>query len=314
MHIVRSPLRITLGGGGTDRPSFVREHGGFCLTAAIDKYVYVSALRPFLPGVYLKYSELEHGVPRVSDVRHPIFREVLKHFNVEPQIELTALADIPAGTGLGSSSSFTTALIKALAVHERRMLSPAALAELACTIEIDRLGAPIGKQDQYAAAFGGVCSLQFSPDGSVDADAVPMSACAMHTLEDGLLLFYTGLTRSANAVLSKPSADMNLTRVKELGLRSRDALVAGNIYEFGRLMHLHWSEKQARGLSTPEIDHWYHEAMAHGAIGGKLVGAGGGGCLLFYTEDPKELRYGMAQLGLPEVRFRFDFEGTRVIT
>ena len=312
MILVRSPLRITLGGGGSDRPSYVAEHGGFSLTAAIDQYVFVSVIRPFHPGIYLKYSENEHA-PCPDAVAHPIFRETLKHFKIAPQIEITTLADIPSGTGLGSSSSFTTALVKGLATYQRQMLSPAALAETACEIEINRLQAPIGKQDQYAAAFGGVCSLTFNQDGSVAADALPMSPHAMASLEDGLLLFYTGVTRSTNDVLATPSAADGLTRVKELGLRSRDALCAGKLYGFGQLMHTHWYEKQARGLSTPQVDEWYKHAMDYGAIGGKLVGAGGGGFLLFYTEDPRKLRFGMAQVGLPEVRFRVDFEGTRVI-
>lgn len=312
MILTRSPLRITLGGGGSDRPSYVAKHGGFSITAAIDQFVHVAVMRPFRPGVYLKYSEHER-VECVDAIQHPIFRETLQHFKIAPQIEITTLADIPAGTGLGSSSSFTTALIKALATHERQMFSPDALAELACDIEINRLHAPIGKQDQYAAAYGGVCSLTFNQDGSVLAEALYMPSAAMQALEDGLLLFYTGLTRSANDVLAEPTTDTTLTRVKELGWRSRDALCSGKLYVFGQLMHTHWLEKQQRGLSTPQVDLWYSEAIEHGAIGGKLVGAGGGGFLLFYTEQPRELRRGMAAIGLPEVRFRFDFDGTRVI-
>lgn len=312
MILVRSPLRITLGGGGSDRPSYVAEHGGFSLTAAIDQYVHVAVMRPFHPGVYLKYSDQER-VECVDAVQHPIFREALQHFKIAPQIEITTLADIPAGTGLGSSSSFTTALVKALATHQRQMLSPSALAELACEIEIGRLHAPIGKQDQYAAAFGGLCGLTFRNDGSVGTEALPMTSAAMHALEDGLLLFYTGLTRSTNDVLATASTDAQLHRVKELGWRSCEALSSGKLYVFGQLMHSHWLEKQQRGLSTPQVDLWYSEAIGHGAVGGKLVGAGGGGFLLFYTEQPRELRRGMANIGLTEVRFRFDFEGTRVL-
>lgn len=312
MILARSPLRITLGGGGSDRPSYVSEQGGFSVVAAINQYVHVAVMRPFHHGVYLKYSEQER-VACIDAVQHPIFRETLRYFNIAPQIEITTLADIPAGTGLGSSSSFTTALIKALATYERQMISPSALAELACEIEITRLHAPIGKQDQYAAAYGGVCSLTFHPDGSVLAEVLPMSSTAMQALEDGLLLFYTGLTRSTNDILAQPATDAQLTRVKELGWRSRDALSAGKLYAFGQLLHTHWLDKQQRGLSTPDVDRWYSEAIEHGAIGGKLVGAGGGGFLLFYTERPRELRQGLAGTGLQEVRFRFDFEGTRLI-
>jgi D-glycero-alpha-D-manno-heptose-7-phosphate kinase len=324
MIITRSPLRITLGGGGTDLPSYYREHGGFVIAAALDKYVYVTAMRPFTPGIYLKYSQLEH-VDETDQVHHPIIREAIRMLEFRtPQIEITTLADIPAGTGLGSSGSFTTALLKALYAHRRRLLHPDELAERACEIEIDRLGEPIGKQDQYIAAFGGVTCFTFCPDDRVEARPLKVSMEALFNLEDDLLLFFTGFSRNASVILAdqkarteKHDAGMlqNLHYVKELGLRSQQALEAGRTAEFGAMMHEHWEHKKRRsgGMSNPQIDEWYELGKKNGAIGGKLVGAGGGGFLMFYSEDHRRLRAAMAKAGLEEVRFRFDFEGTRVL-
>ena len=324
MIIARSPLRITLGGGGTDLPSYYREHSGFVIAAAIDRYVYVTVMRPFTPGIYLKYSQLEH-VESADDVRHPIIREAIKMLGFRtPQIEITTLADIPAGTGLGSSGSFTTGLLKALYAHRRRLLLPADLAELACHIEIDLLGEPIGKQDQYIAAYGGISCFTFNPDNSVTARPLALSMPTLFDLEDNLLLFFTGYSRSAGSILSEQKvrtqnndAEMlkNLHYVKDLGLRSQEALEQAKPQMFGELMHEHWEHKKKRsgGMSNPQIDKWYDLGKKNGAIGGKLVGAGGGGFLLFYAHDRNKLRHVMTEAGLEEVRFRFDFEGTKVV-
>jgi D-glycero-alpha-D-manno-heptose-7-phosphate kinase len=324
MIIARSPLRITLGGGGTDLPSYYREHEGFLVSAAIDKYVYVNVMRPFTEGIYLKYSQLEH-VEKIADVRHPIIREALQMLGFRtPQVEITTLADIPAGTGLGSSGSFTTALLKALYTHRKRHLHQEELAELACHIEIDRLGEPIGKQDQYIAAVGGVTCFTFHKDDKVTATPLGISMDTMFDLEDNLLLFFTGFSRSASGILKdqqvksqKNDVDMlnNLHYVKDLGYRSRDALEAGNTTLFGELMHEHWEHKKRRsgGMSNPQIDDWYALGMKNGAVGGKLVGAGGGGFLMFLAQDRNKLRHTMAKAGLEEVRFKFDFEGSKVV-
>lgn len=324
MIIARSPLRISLGGGGTDLPSYYREHEGFLVSAAIDKYVYVTVMRPFTPGIYLKYSQLEH-VDRIADVRHPIIRETLDMVGFRtPQIEITTLADIPSGTGLGSSGSFTTALLKAVYAHRKRHLHQEELAELACHIEIDRLGEPIGRQDQYIAALGGVTCFTFHKDDKVSAVPLKMDMDTLHELEDNLLLFFTGFSRSAGSILkdqnsktkeSDQSMLANLHYVKELGFRSKDALESGNAHLFGELMHEHWEHKKRRsgGMSNPQIDAWYSLGMANGAVGGKLVGAGGGGFLMFYAADRNKLRQAMRGAGLEEVRFRFDFEGTKVV-
>ena len=324
MIITRSPLRITLGGGGTDLPSYYREHGGFVISAAIDKYVYVSVIRPFVPGIFLKYSQLEK-VDHIDQVDHRIIREALRILDFKtPQVEITTLADIPAGTGLGSSGSFTTALLKALYTHRKRLVLMDELASLACEIEINRLKEPIGKQDQYIASYGGITCFHFNPDESVVATPLKLSMDTLFDLEDNLLLFFTGYARSAGSILedqqqrserADPAMLANLHYVKELGLRSQVALEAGHTVEFGEIMHEHWEHKRKRskGMSNPQIDKWYELGRKNGAVGGKLVGAGGGGFLLFYTEDRKQLRNAMTSAGLEEVRFRFDFEGTKVL-
>ena len=324
MIIARSPLRITLGGGGTDLASYYGEREGFLVAAAIDKYVYVTVMRPFSPGIYLKYSALEH-VERVSDVKHPTIREALALQNLTvPQIEITTLADIPAGTGLGSSGSFTTALLKALYTHQRKVAHAQELAEVACDIEINRLGEPVGKQDQFIAAYGGIACLTFHTDHRVTVRPLRVSTKTMFDLEDNLLLFFTGFSRAAGSILQEqhvrsqqrdPAMLRNLDHVKKLGYLSQEALESGHLDRFGELMHEQWEYKKGRsgGVSNPQIDKWYSLAMSSGAIGGKLVGAGGGGFLMFYAADPNRLRQGMSEAGLEEVRFRFDFEGTKVV-
>ena len=324
MIIARSPLRISLGGGGTDLPSYYREHEGFLIAAAIDKYVYVTINRPFNEGIYLKYSEIEQ-VKTVDEVSHNIIREALKLENLNtPQVEISSIADLPSGTGLGSSGSFTTALLKALYAYRHRHINPEELAELACAIEIDRLKEPIGKQDQYIASVGGITCFAFHKDNSVTFAPLKISRETFHKLEDNLLLFFTGFSRSASEILKdqhiksqKNDVDMlnNLHFVKEIGYLSKDALESGNTDKFGELMHQHWEHKKKRsgGMSNQDIDTWYETALKNGAIGGKVVGAGGGGFLMFMAHDAAKLRSAMTKSGLQEVRFKFDFEGAKVI-
>ncbi len=324
MIIARSPLRISLGGGGTDLPSYYREHEGFLIAAAIDKYVYVTINRPFNEGIYLKYSEIEH-VKTVDEVSHNIIREALKLENLNtPQVEISSIADLPSGTGLGSSGSFTTALLKALYAYRHRHINPEELAELACAIEIDQLKEPIGKQDQYIASVGGITCFAFHKDNSVTFAPLKISRETFHKLEDNLLLFFTGFSRSASEILKdqhiksqKNDVDMlnNLHFVKEIGYLSKDALESGNTDKFGELMHQHWEHKKKRsgGMSNQDIDTWYETALKNGAIGGKVVGAGGGGFLMFMAHDATKLRSAMKKSGLQEVRFKFDFEGAKVI-
>jgi D-glycero-alpha-D-manno-heptose-7-phosphate kinase len=324
MIITRSPLRITLGGGGTDLPSYYRRRGGFLIAAAIDRYVYITLHQTFVDDLIVKYSKLER-VRHARDLQHPIVREAFALLDMDgSHLEIASMADIPAGTGLGSSGSFTTALLRTLHAHRRDTISPGDLAEQACTVEIDRVGEPIGKQDQYIAAFGGVTCFHFNEDDTVDREPLPVSLEVLHNLEDNLLIFFTGYSRSAGTILQdqkdrtlRDDAAIlrNLDEVKEIGKESHAALKTGDLRGFAQLMHEHWERKRRRsnGMSSAEIDGWYNLAMDNGALGGKLIGAGGGGFLMFYTEDRTRLRHAMRGAGLEEVRFRFDFEGTKVI-
>ena len=324
MIIVRSPLRISLGGGGTDLPSYYENNEGFVIAAAIDKYIYVNINRPFVQGIFLKYSQFE-SVSNVKEIKHNIIREALLMENLTlPQIEITSLADIPAGTGLGSSGSFTTALIKALYSNNKKYLSQNELAELACFIEIDRLKEPIGKQDQFIAAYGGITTFTFNNFRKVEVKKLELSEQTIYDLEDNLLLFFTGYTRKASSILLEQNnltqvndIDMidNLNYVKELGYQIKDALLIGDTSHFGTLMDKHWQHKKKRSgkMSNPRINYLYDKAIANGALGGKLVGAGGGGFLMFMADDRVKLRNAMTTEGLEEVRFKFDFEGTKVV-
>ncbi len=324
MLITRSPLRISLGGGGTDLPSYYRKHGGFLIAAAIDKYVYITLHQTFVDELIVKYSKLER-VSEAARLEHPIIREAFAALDLNGRsLELTSMADIPAGTGLGSSGSFTTALLRALHAHRKHPVLPVELAEQACDIELNKLGEPVGKQDQYIAALGGITAFTFHQDGRVDYRPCKITQETLFNLEDNLLLFFTGYSRSAPSILkdqndrsNQDDAEMlgNLHFTKELGLKSLEALERGHLDEFARLMDLHWQRKKARssGMTNQHINDWYDHAMKHGALGGKLIGAGGGGFLMLYAADNIRLRHAMREKGLQEVRFRFDFEGTKVV-
>jgi D-glycero-alpha-D-manno-heptose-7-phosphate kinase len=324
MLIARSPLRISLGGGGTDLPSYYREHGGFLIAGAIDKYVYITLHRTFNDELIVKYSKLER-VSHAGQVEHPIIREALALLGMDGRfLEISSLADIPAGTGLGSSGSFTTALLKALHAWKRDLVQPEQIGREACQIEMERLQEPIGKQDQYIAAFGGLTCFEFMPDDTVKAWPLAVSRETLEEMEDNLVLFFTGYSRSASSILQEQdqlskSGDAGMIRnlhyIKELGLRSKKALEAGALEEFGALMNEHWQHKKerSRGMSNAIIDDFYDHALAHGAVGGKLIGAGGGGFLLFYTTDKPRLLRAMRNKGLSEVRFKFDFSGTTLV-
>jgi len=324
MIITRSPLRISLGGGGTDLPSYYRKHSGFLIAGAIDRYVYITLHQTFQPGLIIKYSKMEQ-VAEVDDVQHPIVREALRAAGIEqPHLEITSMADIPAGTGLGSSGSFTTALLKALHTYRKNIVHPQALAEQACQIEIERLGEPVGKQDQYIAAYGGLTCFQFLPNGHVEAYPLKVTSETLYNLEDNLLLFFTGYSRSASSILKDQDSKSrqsdkemtdNLHFVKDLGYQCQEALERGDLPKFGELMNIHWEQKKRRSgnMSNGDIDRWYQLATENGALGGKLIGAGGGGFLMFYAADKTRLRRAMTQEGLREVRFRFDFEGTKAV-
>jgi D-glycero-alpha-D-manno-heptose-7-phosphate kinase len=324
MIITRSPLRISLGGGGTDLPSYYHEHGGFLIAAAIDKYIYINVHQRFVQNFLLKYSHLEEAAT-VEEIKHPIIREAIRLVGIQQRnLEITSMADIPAGTGLGSSGSFTTALLKALHAFKKNLVHPAELAEQACEIELEKLREPIGKQDQYIAAFGGITCFEFLPNDQVKAWPLEISEETLFNLEDNLLLFFTGYSRSASEILKEQDDKSkncdrgmldNLHFVKQLGLESRAALEQDDLGEFARLMDVHWQRKKARSaaMTNQHINDWYDYAMANGALGGKVIGAGGGGFLMFYAGDKAGLRRAMREQGLAEVRFRFDFEGTKIL-
>lgn len=325
MIITRSPLRISLGGGGTDLPSYYRDHGGFLIAAAITRYVYITLHRTFVEDCIIKYSQMER-VRTIDEIAHPIIREALRLTGTPcSALEMASMSDIPAGTGLGSSGSFTTALLGALHAMNHEIVSKARLAEEACHLEIDVLNEPVGKQDQYIAAYGGITVMTFNSDDTVVIAPARIDVETRANLQDNLMLFFTGYTRAASAILkdqddrtkaSDHTMIEDLHRVKALGKESLDALEKGDLRGFAAIMHEHWERKRRRssGMTNERIDDWYRVARSNGALGGKLIGAGGGGFLLFYTEDKTRLRRAMRENGLTEVRLDFDTQGTTVVS
>ena len=323
MLITRTPLRISIGGGGTDLPSYYRRHGGFVISAAISKYVYIGLNRTFTDDYLIKYSELERR-GSISEIEHRIVRTVLERHELEPGIELVSMADIPSGTGLGSSGTFTVGLLRTVYALRREHITAGALAEEAAHIEIDILGAPVGKQDQYIASFGGLTCFDFPTDGNVRVSPLAIDQATLHDLEEHLLLFFTGYARSAGEALADQNQRTdagdsamlaNLDDTKRLGLEIKEVLEAGDAPGFGALMDEHWQRKRERseGISNESIDRWYRVGIEAGAVGGKLVGAGRGGYLLFYATNPRQVRAAMAEAGLVETRFSFDLDGSVVL-
>jgi len=323
MIIVRSPLRISIGGGGTDIPSYYKEKGSFFISAAINKYVYVTITKPFEKGIYLKYSKIEK-TNKVETIKHKIIKEVLKQELIENKIEITTLTDIPSKTGLGSSGSFSTAMIKAIYSFNQKMIGRRELAEKACDIEINKLKQPSGKQDQYISVYGGISEFNINKNGIVKAKNLKISRETVLDLEDNLLLFFTGFSRNSSMILNEQNkktikSDVqiikNLDYVKSLGLEIKKELLKGNCNNFAKLMNEHWNYKlqRSKNMSNKTINEIYTFAIKNGAVGGKLIGAGGGGFLLFYTNTPNRLRKAMAHKKLEEVRFKFDHEGVKQI-
>jgi D-glycero-alpha-D-manno-heptose-7-phosphate kinase len=324
MIIAKAPLRITLGGGGTDLRSYYFKHGGFWISAAVDKYIYISIHDIFPDEIILKYSKLER-VKTVDEVEHALLRECLRTVGVRQRIEISSFADLPEGTGLGSSGTFTVALLKGLHSYTRRHISNRELAEEACRLEIERLGQPVGKQDQYIAAFGGINCFSIAP-GTDEVEVVPLRIARpiLYALEESCAFFFTGYSRQASSILaeqheksSKDDATMieNLHAVKELGLQSKAALEQGDLRAFAALLNQQWNLKLARSGSmvNSNIARWFQLGLDNGGLGGKLIGAGGGGFLMFLAEDKAALRKAMAAAGLQEVRMRFDFEGVQTL-
>lgn len=324
MIMTRTPLRICLGGGGTDLPSYYREFGGFVISAAINRYVYIAVNRSFLPGYFLKYSDTEHA-QTLDEIRHPLLREALRLHDAPCPLEIVSVADVPAGTGLGSSGAFLVGLIHALYAYKRKRIAAELLAQEAVEIEMNRLQEPVGKQDQYIAAYGGLLCQEYRSDDSVSVSLLAVSEAALKELRDSLMLFFVGQTRRASALLEdqKQRSEQgdramleNLHFVKQLGQEIRQVLESGAIHEFGSLMHEHWLRKRSRsnGMTNDRVDELYELARTRGgATGGKLVGAGGNGFLLLHTHDRKRLRAAMTDAGASEMEFNFDFDGSAVM-
>lgn len=325
MIISRAPVRFSLGGGGTDIPAYYEQFGGYLVASAIDKYIYVSANKRFYDDIRLSYSKTEI-VPSVDQVQHRIFREALRATGVTKGIELTSVADLPANSGLGSSSTFTVALLNALHTYQRRFVSTEQLAREACEIEIEKLGEPIGKQDQYIAAYGGVTAFTFERDGAVHVEPVPCRDEVLDELQNNLLIIYSGVERPASVVLSEqgkrvrdldPDTVERMHRIKELGHEVYRLLVDGDVDRYGELLHEHWTNKRklASKMTDSVIDEHYEAARKAGAIGGKLMGAGGGGFFMFYTrpQDRRRVLETMVARGLRPLRFRFELDGARIV-
>ncbi len=325
MILSKAPTRITLGGGGTDLKSYYSKYGGFLIAGAIDKYCTILANRRFYDSIRLSYSQMEIR-NNVADIEHRIFRAVLDLVGIQKGIELHSTADIPASCGLGTSSSFTVALLNALHAYNKNFVTQKQLAEEACQIEIELLGEPIGKQDQYMAAFGGLTCLTFDKNGDVIVEPLRISSEALDQLENNILLFFTGKERSASEILSEqekkcneddPEMNRNLHQIKEIGLDTRKYLEKGEVDMLGELLHAHWEIKKKRSqkISDPFVDECYEAARKNGAAGGKLIGAGGGGFLMFYCENnhKPQLIECMQALGLKWERFHFDFDGSKIM-
>jgi D-glycero-alpha-D-manno-heptose-7-phosphate kinase len=325
MIITRTPFRFTLGGGGTDLPSYYSKYGGFILAAAINKYMFINLNRPIVDDlVRVKYSKTEIVTHR-NELQHDIAKEAMRMMDIENALEIISMADVPAGTGLGSSSCYAVGLLNGLHTMKREYVSLQELAEEACEIEINRLGKPIGKQDQYMAAFGGITVLEIEKDGNVRVRKINISGATLDDLNRNLLMFYTSTSRNADEILSEQSQGVkgekrdvveSMHYIKDLGYRILDAVEDGNITNIGLMFDKHWQYKKkiSTKMSNPHFDKIYEIAKANGALGGKISGAGGGGFFLFYVEEKQgRFREEMKKQGLREMRYRFDFEGTKVI-
>jgi D-glycero-alpha-D-manno-heptose-7-phosphate kinase len=293
------------------------------VAAAVNRYIFIAINKTFTNDYFLKYSALER-VDTIEEIEHPIVREAFRRHPVGPGIEMVSIADIPSGTGLGSSGAFTVGLLRALCAFRREHVTAGALAAEACEIEIECLGRPVGKQDQYIAAFGGLTCMEYERDGKVHVSPLTVSNETLRDLEERLLMFFTGYSRSADVVLQEQKtrsededAEMfeNLHQIKDLGNEVKKALESDDALAFGRIMDRHWRYKRERStsMSNPEIDRYYELALRNGAVGGKLVGAGAGGFLLFYAQDQSALRSALVAEGLTEVRFSFDLDGSVIL-
>jgi D-glycero-alpha-D-manno-heptose-7-phosphate kinase len=325
MIITRTPFRITLGGGGTDLPSYYKKHGGFIFSFTLNKYMFITVKRPFADDLIRVKYNISETVEKLSELKHDIARECLTKLNITNSIDVVSLADIPAGSGLGSSSSYTVGLLNALHTMKREYIPLKELAEEACDIEMFRLKKPMGKQDQYLATFGGFTVLEIAKNGDVNVKRADVKDSTIEGLNRNLLSFYTGVQRKNVGILAQQnkSTEKNekqvlesLHYIKDSGYKILDMVESGNITELGHMFDEHWKYKKrlARGISNPDFDKIYEIAKINGALGGKITGAGGGGFFLFYCEENQDkLRAAMKDAGLKEMRFDFDHEGTKVL-
>lgn len=325
MIITRTPFRITLGGGGTDLPAYYSKNGGFIFAAGINKYMFININRPIIDDlVRVKYMKSEI-VNHRDELQHDIAKEAMQMMGIEKALEIVSMADIPAGTGLGSSSCYAVGLLNALHTLKRQYISLEKLAEEACDLEINRLRKSIGKQDQYMAAFGGLTVLNIEKEGTVHVRAAKIKDSIIDDLNRNILMFYTGISRSADKILSEQSKGAkeekknvieSMNYIKKIGFKILEAVESGNITDVGLLFNKHWQYKKkiSTKMSNPHFDKIYEFAKENGALGGKISGAGGGGFFLFYVEEKQgKFREEMKKLGLREMRYRFDFEGTKVL-
>ncbi|MDZ7336959.1 MAG: galactokinase [candidate division KSB1 bacterium] len=326
MILARAPFRISLGGGGTDLPSYYSQYGGFVLSAAINKYLYIYVNRPAADDfIRVRYSRYEQ-VSSPDEVQHDLVRPALKALNLNGSLEIVSMADIPAGTGLGSSGTYLVALLAALYELKREKVPVQAIAEQACDIEMNQAGHPVGKHDHYLAAFGGITCLEIQTDGRVKVSPLDVSITTVEEFRNSILLFYTGITRRSREILEEqtratqkgdPEVVDSLHRTKELGYRIKEALEQGDLERFGLLLEEHWQNKKCRSskISDPRIDRWYEIAKENGALGGKIMGAGGGGFFMFYCPNnhKAQLRQALRAAGLREMHYDFDFEGAKVL-
>lgn len=344
MIIIRAPFRLPLGGGGTDLPSYSNKYGGYLITSAINKYMYININQPaIVNNIKINYSKVEIvNVDEIQNINHEIVREALTFLNIKKPLEISSMADLSAGTGMGSSSAYTVALLRGLSLMLRRYIPINQLAEEACKIEIDLIGKPIGKQDQYASAFGGLIQLEIDKHGTVKVTPLDLDHEVVHELESRLMMFYTNIERDTNQILGEQSrkivtsderrgtnktgqvtgSDSNSTieamhKIKDIGYEVKEVLVKGDVCGFGRLLNEHWLVKKTISdkMSNSDIDNWYDLAIANGALGGKVMGAGGGGFMLFCVENGKRkhLRRTLENAGLKFMDFRFDWEGCKAL-
>ena len=324
MIVTRSPLRISLGGGGTDLPSYYNKEGGFLIAATINKYIYISLAETFNNKFLIKYSSFEES-DNINSLKHPLFREILKMFKIKTPLIITSHADIPAGTGLGSSGAFAVTLIKALSAYKKNNLTKKNIADLACDIEINKLKEPVGKQDQYTASHGGLNSYEFTKDGNVLIKKLKLPKSRIKQLRKKLIIFFTGYSRNSYKILKKQDDSTkkldhkmleNLNMVKQFGYETKRILECGKLNDLGKIMHQHWMYKKERSssMTNKKIDHYYDYGIKNGALGGKLIGAGGGGFLMFYTNNSILLEKKFKKFGLKKLEFDFESSGTQLIS